>query len=174
MKLVLTLLLLSMAVWMDIRTCRISNRLIASGLTIGLLIQILEYGLKGIGIFAVNISIPVVLLYLLFLMRALGAGDIKLFSVIGSIWDLKVLVITVCGAFLAGALMSLWQLLYQRNLCNRFCVFRDYVFRCLLTGKLEKYPRESDGKQNFIHFSAAILIGFIAAMGVVGWTDCPW
>lgn len=168
MKIVLTALFLTIAVWMDIRTCRISNRLIVSGLIMGLLIQIMEAGLKGIGIFAVNISIPVILLYLLFLMRALGAGDIKLFSVIGSIWNLEMLMLVVCASFLTAAVMSLWQLLYQRNLRRRFCVFRDYAFRFMVTGQLEKYPRESDGKQNFIHFSVAILIGFITAMGVVG------
>lgn len=167
MKLVLTLLLLSLAVWMDIRTCRISNRLIASGLIMGLLIQMMESGLKGIGIFAINISIPVVLLYLLFLMRALGAGDIKMFSVIGSIWDLEILMLVICASFLTAALMSLWQLLYHRNLWARLRVFGDYVFRFMITGQLEKYPRVSDGKQNFIHFSAAVLIGFITAMGVV-------
>ncbi len=165
---ILTLLLLSVAVWMDIRSCRISNRLIVSGLLIGLLIQVWQYGIRGVGIFIVNVSIPVILLYLLFLMRALGAGDIKLFSVISSIWNLKIACITIMASFFIGAVISFCKLILERNLFSRLCVFRDYVCQVMATGKILKYPRESGGKQNFIHFSVAILIGFFIACEVVG------
>lgn len=167
MKVILTLLLLSMAVWMDIRTCRISNRLIVSGLLLGLFIQMEEYGIKGVGIFIINVSIPVVLLYLLFLMRALGAGDIKLFSVISSIWNLKITCIIMMAGFLAAAILSLCKLIYNRNLFSRLCVFWNYIRLVAMSGRIEKYPRESEGKQNFIHFSVAILIGFFIALEVV-------
>ncbi len=155
-----------MAAWMDVRTCRISNRLIISGLLLGLLIQIQEYGVWGIGIFLVNVSIPVILLYLLFLMRALGAGDIKLFSVISSIWNLKIMCIAIAAGFLAAAFVSLCKLIYHRNLFSRLSIFWGYLCQTLISGKIEKYPRESDGKQNLIHFSVAVLIGFITALGV--------
>lgn len=163
----LTLLLLSTAVWMDIRSWRISNRLIISGLVLGFLVQIWEYGIRGMGIFIRNVSIPVILLYLLFLMRVLGAGDIKLFSVISSIWNLKITCITIAAGFLTAAVISLCKLIYQRNLFSRLIVFWEYAGRILATGKLETYPRESQGKQNFIHFSVAILIGFFIAYEVV-------
>ena len=73
--------LLILAVVTDFRERRISNRLIASGLFLGLALRILVEGSAGVVHFLVNISIPVIMLFLLFQMRALGAGDIKLFSV---------------------------------------------------------------------------------------------
>ncbi len=152
---------------MDIKTCRISNRLIVSGLFLGLFIQIGEYGIKGIGIFTINASIPVILFYLMFLARVLGAGDIKLFSVISSIWNFKIMCMTIGAGFLAAAVISLCKLIYNHNLYSRLCIFRDYLYQFMISGKLKKYPRESDGKQNFIHFSVAILIGFLTALGVV-------
>lgn len=167
MKIILTLLILSVAVWMDVRSCRISNRLIGTGLVLGFLVQVEQCGIRGMGIFLVNISIPVILLYLLFLMRALGAGDIKLFSVISSIWNLKVVSVTIIAAFLVGAVLSLGKLIYQRNLFSRLCVFQNYICQVFITGNIKKYPRESQGKQNVIHFSAAILIGFFIACEVV-------
>lgn len=167
MRVVLTLLLIGAAVWMDLQTCRISNRLIVSGLLLGVFIQIGEYGTKGVGIFILKVSIPVVLLYLLFLMRALGAGDIKLFSVISSVWNLKITGVTVVAAFLAAAIMSLCKLIYNRNLLTRLNIFWEYLYQTITLRKIEQYPGESDGKQNFIHFSVAILIGFITALGVV-------
>lgn len=167
MKVVLTLLLLSIAVWMDIRSWRISNRLIASGFLVGFIFQIRQYGIQGIGIFILNVLVPVILLYLLFLMRALGAGDIKLFSVISSIWNLKTACITIVAGFVVAAILSLCKLIYHRSLFPRLCVFVNYVRQVMTTGKLEKYPGESEGKQNFIHFSVAILIGFLITLEVV-------
>ena len=77
----LTLLtVLVFAVAADFREMRISNRLIASGLMMGLALRILGEGGAGIVHFLVNISIPVILLFLLFQLRVIGAGDIKLFS----------------------------------------------------------------------------------------------
>lgn len=167
MKVFLTLLLLSVAVWTDVKTCRISNRLIIGGLSLGLLSQFYAYGVWGMGVFLVNVSIPVILLYLLFLMRALGAGDIKLFSVISSIWNLKIACITIAAGFLAAALMSFCKLIYYRNLFSRLYIFWNYLCQTLVSGKIEKYPRDMHGKQSIIHFSVAILIGFITALEVV-------
>ncbi|MCI9447334.1 MAG: prepilin peptidase, partial [Lachnospiraceae bacterium] len=65
MKLLLCLTLLSVAAATDIQSFRVSNRLIASGLLLGIFSQILEYGMRGIGVFLLNVSIPVILLYLL-------------------------------------------------------------------------------------------------------------
>lgn len=161
------MLLLILAVWMDIRTWRISNRLIGSGLLMGFLIQVWQYGIRGIGIFIVNVSIPVILLYLLFLMRALGAGDIKLFSVISSIWNLKMVCITMLAAFFVAAVTAFCKLIYHGNLFSSLCIFGSYVRQVMATGKITKYPRESKGKQNFIHFSVAILIGFFIACEVI-------
>ena len=83
------LLLLIMAVWMDIRTNKISNRLIGFGLFLGYIRNFEEYGWDGSIHFLIQISLPVLVFYLFFLMHVLGAGDIKLFSVISSCIGLK-------------------------------------------------------------------------------------
>lgn len=163
----LSLLLLLIAAEMDIRTSRVSNRLICCGLFAGLLFQVQESGIGGIGFFLRNISIPVILLYLLFLVRVLGAGDIKLFSVIGSIWNLKVMGFCIGVSFIVAAGMSLYKLICNQNLNSRLNIFFSYLYELSKTGQLKKYPRESDGKQNVIHFSIAVLIGFIITMEVV-------
>ena len=162
------LLLLIMAVWMDIRTNKISNRLILGGLAMGFFFQVLESGLGGAGVFLINVSIPVILLFLLFLMRALGAGDIKLFSVVGGICGFQWLFLTMAASFLVGACMSLCKMAYHRSLIARLAVFGNYVRQSLAEGRILKYPQEPEGKQHIIHFSIAILIGYGITMGVIG------
>jgi len=94
----LTLLtVLVFAVTADFREMRISNRLIASGLMMGLALRILGEGGAGIVHFLVNISIPVILLFLLFQLRVIGAGDIKLFSVAGGFLSMRSVVICHTG-----------------------------------------------------------------------------
>ena len=158
--------MLSIAVVTDLQNFQISNRLIVSGFLTGLLLQIVELGVKGIGVFLINVSIPIILLYLLFLIHALGAGDIKLFSVIGGIWGFQMLCKTIAVSFLVGAVMSLCKLLHHRNLISRLLILKGYVCQVITTGRLSEYPQEFQGKQHVIHFSIAILIGYAIAMEV--------
>ena len=162
------LALLTAAAVMDIRYSKISNRLILGGLAMGFFFQVLESGLGGAGVFLINVSIPVILLFLLFLMRALGAGDIKLFSVVGGICGFQWLFLTLAASFLVGACMSLCKMAYHRSLIARLAVFGNYVRQSLAEGRILKYPQEPEGKQHIIHFSIAILIGYGITMGVIG------
>lgn len=162
----LCLILLSIGAVMDIQSFRISNRLIVSGFILGFLLQILESGVKGAGVFLINVSIPVILFYLLFLIHALGAGDIKLFSMIGGIWGFQMLCKTIILSFLVGAVMSLCKLLRHRNLISRLLVLKGYVCQVIRAGRLSMYPQEFQEKQHVIHFSIAILIGYAIAMEV--------
>lgn len=150
---------------MDIQTSRISNRLILAGLMIGYIRNLSGYGWKGSIYFLIQISLPVLIFYLLFLMRALGAGDIKLFSVIGSCIGLNGFVKVVLFSFLAGAVNSLYILIRNRNFYNRFVYFSCYFKAVLLTKSIPRYDFKSDGKQNYIHFSVAILAGYLMYLG---------
>ena len=136
---------------MDIRSFQISNRLIVSGFLIGCFFQIQESGVKGASVF---------------LMRVLGAGDIKLFSMIGGFWGLQLLCTTIAASFLVAAVMSLGKMLFHRNLILRLQVFRGYMLEVLASGRLLRYPQESQGERHIIHFSIAILIGYAIAMEV--------
>lgn len=150
----------------DIQSGKIRNRLILLGLAEGLILQAAESGWRGIFAFLANVSIPVVLCYLLFLMRALGAGDIKLFSVIGGIWNFQMLIVTMAASFLAAAAMSLCKMLYHRNLVSRLCVFGTYLHQVFTSAKLSQYPKSAPKGRHTIHFSIAILIGYLIALEV--------
>lgn len=159
------LFLLTAAVWTDIHTNKISNRLIGLGLFLGYIRNLMVYGWNGSVYFLIQISLPVLVFYLLFLMRALGAGDIKLFSVIGSCIGLEGLVEVVIYSFLSGAAFSCIVLIRNQNLYSRLTYFSGYIRTALLTKSITKYDYESDGKQNCIHFSASILVGFFVYLG---------
>ena len=134
----LTLLtVLVFAVAADFREMRISNRLIVSGLIWGLAFRLLGEGSAGAVHFLMNISIPVILLFLLFSLCILGAGDIKLFSVAGGFLSMRQLLYVILAAFVAAAVIGLGKLLYQKRMAGIF-----------------------GNQRTLIHFSAMILIGY--------------
>lgn len=147
------------------QTNKISNRLIGAGLFLGFIRNLYEYGWDGSICFLIQISLPVLVFYLLFLMRVLGAGDIKLFSVISSCIGLNGFVKVVLFSFLAGAVISLYILSRNRNFYHRFTYFSCYFKTVLLTKSITRYDFQSDGKQNYIHFSIAILAGYLMYLG---------
>lgn len=155
------LALLIVAMWMDIHTGRISNRLIGLGLLVGYIRNLVEYGWRGSFHFLVKFFFPVLMFYLLFLMHVLGAGDIKLFSVISCCLGASQFIWVMVYSFVFGALLSIIVMIYNRNFFQRIAYFFGYVKLAMDTGKIERYDYKSDGKQNYIHFSTAILLGFI-------------
>ena len=154
-----------MAVWMDLQSRRISNRLIVCGLLLGYVRNLSEYGWKGNFYFFLQVSVPIIMLYLLFLMRAFGAGDIKLFSVVSCCIGLEGFFQVFVYSFLAGAVLALLLMLRNRNLYARLHYFFSYVRMVCYTKAITAYQYESDGKQNYLHFSIAILAGYIFYLG---------
>lgn len=130
------------AVYTDMRQTRISNRLIVFGLFIGFVFRLWSEGSMGVLFYVVNIFIPVIFLFLLFQMRALGAGDIKLFSMLGAFISTEQLLKLMVLAFCIGALMGICKIIYQ------------FIFLRFELGKLTQ-----------IHFSPAILIAYILVVG---------
>lgn len=132
------LMILLTAVVTDLTKGKISNRLIACGLLSGLAFRIFGEGGAGILTFVIHISIPVILFYLLFQMRALGAGDIKLFSVIGAFVSVReLLLIMVCSLFV-GAVQGVIKIVHQKVVLGQ--------------------PKE---KRTIIHFSVAIMLSYV-------------
>ena len=136
--------ILIVAVVQDITSMRISNRLIIMGLFLSMAFGIVLGGMPRIIQVLLNISIPVIMLYLFYLIGVLGAGDIKLFSVIGGFTNLKTLTD------------------YMRNL--RISLFKAQVFlRELFSGKFSSYRNGWVQEQNLMHFSVAVLLGMLYA-----------
>lgn len=158
-------ILLTVAVIQDFRHMKVSNRLIFIGLGLGIFFQTIQKGPVAIVRVLPNIIIPVIVLYLLFLMRCLGAGDIKLFSVIGTFINFKQLGVCIAAAFVIGAVFALLKMLSRKNLWNRLFLVRCYVVETL-QGNVAPYSYKS--KEDVLHFSLAIALG----LAVTQLTNC--
>src|SRR5574344_786923 len=88
-RIVVLFLILTVAMATDFRRYRIYNLLIALGLALGLVLNCIQSGLSGILGSLMAAVVPAAALIMFFALRMLGAGDIKLFCVIGSIMGIE-------------------------------------------------------------------------------------
>lgn len=143
----------------------VSNRLIFTGLMTGMAVQLSRYGGLGIIFFLRNISVPVIVLYLLFQMRVLGAGDIKLFSMIGSMVTLQELYRSMVFGFVAGGLFALivfWRDPYRWK--RLFCA-AEYLMGLLRDRQFRPYVPPGE-KALTIPFAVPVCIGTVFALYV--------
>ncbi len=154
------------AVVMDLRCYKVKNQWLVVFWAAGLFYQIVFLGFSGIVRFLFGALLPVILLFPLFILRMLGPGDIKLFSVLGSVlgcWGIVKCMLTsfVCGAILAAVLM-----LVQGNLVSRIHYFTEYLQLSLKHKKKFPYYILGERPENF-HFTIAILMGVVVNLGGV-------
>lgn len=145
---------------------KVNNFLIVLGMVGGLIYQIAGHGISGVWEFFLGFFVPIVILFLLFLFRMLGAGDIKLFAVIGGFYGATIGIRCIIYSFLIGAIISLLYLLKHHNFLRRFQYFFNYVSRCVTYKELQPYLSEEaiSEKTGIIHFTIAIALGYYALL----------
>lgn len=145
----------------DIRCSKVSNFLIMLGYSISLFYQCIFQ--RNFIFWVQGILLPIILLFFLFYFKMLGAGDIKLLSVLGGFIGWKGCFVILMLSIGYSAIWSLVKMLYYNNLKDRFLYFSHYVY-CLL----HHYSRMPYRQKELVHcsytiqFSVAIFIAFVS------------
>lgn len=143
----------------DLQDHKIKNPLILTGYAAGFWYIIFRQGVPGIPIFFGRALLPIALFYILFVIGVLGAGDIKLISVLSTFLTIKETSTVIIISFVLGAIWALFRMLFTREFSARIAYFSGYASLCLREKKLLPYQRV--GKNAVIHFSVPIFISFI-------------
>ena len=162
MRMLILILIVSVAVVMDVISCRIKNSLIVMGIILGFCFQYREFGNKGILYAMIGMTIPVFLLWIPFCLRAIGAGDVKLLDVSGCFIGSGRVVYCVIYAIFIGGCIALMVMLNRRIFRKRIRYLLHYIHRWIQTGRYEPYYERIGKEDDFImNFSIAILISVI-------------
>ena len=160
------IILLSIAVIQDMRSMKVSNRLILVGICASVPFRVWSQGVESIVWILPNMIIPVIILYLFYLSGIMGAADIKLFSLIGCFVNLKELFYCIIVSFVVGAVFAALKMMNNKTLYSRIYLGMSYISD-MLHGDIKAYEQcEEDG---IIHFSFSILIGFLLLLGYEYW-----
>jgi Flp pilus assembly protein, protease CpaA len=160
----LVLIMAFIGVCMDLSNEKIANVAITIFIFIGLIYQTSMHGLLGIWEYLKGAGIPLLLLFILFIFRMLGPGDIKLLSALGGIMGVGAIMCCIIISFIFGAILSAAILISCGNLKERLRYLAEYITRTLQTKKITAYYKSGMPIENF-HFSIPILMSIILYAG---------
>lgn len=154
----------------DLKTDHIPNGLIMLGIIIGMTGSLL-YHLNLLQS-AASMLLAFALLYPLFKIGALGAGDIKVFIMVGSFMGTKDFIAVLFSAFVIGAVFSLAKLVIERNGRERIGYFLSYLTDVVRARQWKIYGEDMVQdyqlyRSNKIHFTVSILFGAVLRIGGV-------
>ncbi len=142
----------------DLYRYRVPNALIGIGLALSLYNSIYQQGMLGIGVFSVKCLFPFVVCFVFYLFHVLGAGDIKLFSIVCSYYNIGCCVRVMLVSLLIGALFSLFKMILQKSFIRRFRYVKN-----LRSGRSNRvyYDLKTCGDEGVIPFTICITLAVI-------------
>ena len=107
---------LAYAVFTDLRSRRITNRLTYTTTLFGLVVNTVGGGWSGLSTSALGWLTGLGIMLLPFLLRAMGAGDVKLLAAIGALKGPQFVLVVALYAALVGGLLAVFYLVRERRL----------------------------------------------------------
>lgn len=162
--------MLLLATLADLKSDRIPNGFVMLGIMIGVLCS-LWHG-SDIRRTVISMLLAFLLLYPLFKIGAMGAGDVKMLMMIGSFVEVKELLMVLVLSFMIGALCSLIKLLSEHNGRERLYYFLSYISEVVKTRQWKIYGKHvvqdyEQYRRNKIHFTIPVLFSVALWMGGV-------
>ena len=121
----------------DARDYKIPNELIILGYIGGLLLNLHSYQIMGVAIFITKAIWPILLLSLLTVVKGLGAGDVKLFSVMSTMVGAADLVTTFIYSVMIAGVIAIGLCIKNGHIVKRKLHYSYYIAAafCLLQYK---------------------------------------
>lgn len=169
-KMILLVILLLIAVFMDFASFKVKNLLILFGLIVGSLLRIYDLEWTSLLHGFLGMTVPVIILFPFFLFKVLGAGDIKLFSVIGLFYGVTFVLNSMLFSLFIAGFMSIIYLFKSKQFQARYEYFIRYIKSSHRRVSKEErsrnkitpyYDISKEGYTGVIHYSLAIFVAVI-------------
>ena len=154
--------LLAAAVSTDLVCRKVPNQLCMLGIITGCYLCVSGYGLQaGSMIFLKSILWPVCLLFPVYLIGGVGAGDVKLIAAVSAMMGGARIGQLILISFLIGAVFALLRLIRKRQLWYRSGKAAAHMTRCILSHKISRYQTIEE-PDSYLHFTVCIYLAFLA------------
>lgn len=159
---VLILLSATTAAYFDFRWRRIPNWLVGATIAMSFVWHGWSSGWSGLWLSVAGLLVGAALLLPLYMLKGMGAGDVKFFAAIGSaVTSRHVLSVFVFAALIAGG-MALFRVLAARALVATFSNIVDIMNR-FLHGRFSPHPVAVLANEN------ALVIPFGVSVAAAAW-----
>ncbi|MDE7059658.1 MAG: A24 family peptidase [Lachnospiraceae bacterium] len=141
---------------------KIYNKWTLPSIGIGLFVHLLLWGIDGLLDSALGLLLGS-LLFFLFVIRTLKAGDVKLFMALGAILGFRMNLQIIVGSILLGGVVGVILMLARKNGRQRFLRLWLYLKSLFFLRRWERYDEGGEGA----HFCFGVCIA-IATVVVIG------
>ncbi len=173
MCIIVLFLILIVAVIMDLLSGKIYNEWILIGMAAGLSRAAWQGGGNGLVYALLSMAVPAALLYPIFKIGGLGAGDLKLLAAAGCFLTIKEILICLGISFFIGAVFSLLKMTAEKNFLQRMKYLLSYILDVFKYREWKFYKEDfKDGREKRegkIHFSLPILLAVAIYKGGIYW-----
>ena len=156
---IILLVTVAVALYTDLRWGKVYNYLTFPVIGVGLIVNSYFYHFQGLLLSAEGMLLGVGLLLIPFLLRGMGAGDVKLLAAIGALKGPSFVFWTVIYSGLAGGLIALIILVKRGGLRK----ITQYLYGRFLLKLPVPFPFSSPMKSKF-PYTLAIFSGTLAAL----------
>ena len=155
--------ILTVAAACDYFTKKIPNLLIIIGYALALVTMVIVNGTEQFYIYFIRALWPIPALFIFYFLKALGAGDIKLFSVISVFCPTDFFIRFIILSLVTAAIWGIVKLSLNRELHTRMLGVASHIRECVVSGEVSHYVPA--GKSSYICFSVCMLFGFLLSIG---------
>lgn len=161
-SLMFILALLGTAVFIDLRSYRIPNVLVAAILLLGLAAQITQHGFSGLFAALAGVGIGGLLLLPFYSSGSMGAGDVKLMGAVGALLGPLQVLQAVLATLIFGGAMALLVVLCSRHQKLFFARYANMAKTLIRTGQFIYQPcTAGDPASQRFAYAAAIALGTV-------------
>jgi len=164
---IVMVLALSICLITDLRSRKIYNVVLIPTLLFGLFYNLAISGWPGLEQSLLGLLAGLGILFIPFALGGMGAGDVKLLAVIGGVKGPLFIFYTAVGMGLAGGVIGLAILIYQRRFLNTLTTFLRGLWVMLLT-RFKVIRFNFDHEKIMFPYGLAIVAGAIGAFWWMG------
>jgi len=166
---ILLLTLLGIAMWGDIRTHKISNKLNLLILVLGLSLQIWFLGLDGLVSGLLGLSVGFAIFIPFYVLKGFGAGDVKLMAVVGTFLGPENTFFAACFSLIMGGVIGVIFLFVKQGLSSYLSRYWITAKTFFMTRQFVFFrPEEGEAAAMRFPYASAIAMGTLWALYWVG------
>jgi prepilin peptidase CpaA len=149
----------------DVRYRRIPNAFVLAALAAGVVTNGIFAGLPGIGASLAGCALGFVLMFMLHVFGAMGAGDVKLFAAIGAVTGAQLVLPTFIVVVLTGGVLALVSVIRAGTVITTMQRVLQILLGMMPGWQMPKFAVPVDRKYT-IPYGVAITVGSIISMAV--------